>query len=139
MKTKFTQIVKIKKQKVAKVEIELTKINNKISDTDRNISDTNEAIKSHSTPMSGSFSQIKLYQDNLNSYLYELKELNNELNLHKSEKTKIDIQLKEANLDYEKMKYIENVEIKKILKEAKRKEENELNEISIMIYNNKAN
>ena len=31
MKTKFTQIVKIKKQKVDKVELELTKINNKIS------------------------------------------------------------------------------------------------------------
>ncbi len=137
MKTKFTQIVKIKKQKVDKVELELTKINNKISDTDKNILNTNKAIKSHSTPTSGNFSQIKLYQDNLNSYLYELKMLKEKLNLYKSEKNKIDVQLKEANLDYEKMKYIENVEVQKILKEAKIKEENELNEISIMLHNNK--
>ncbi len=137
MKTKFTQIVKIKKQKLEQVEFELIEVNNAISNANDGILEINKSIKSLSTPMRGTFLQIKHHQDNLNRYIYEIKELKSTLTSLNMKKNQIEMKLKKAHLEYEKIKYLDSVEIKKFLADKKRKDENELNEISIMLHNNK--
>jgi hypothetical protein len=45
--------------------------------------------------------------------------------------------LKETNIELEKIKYLHNLEINKKQKEIKQKEDNLMNEISTILYNNK--
>jgi flagellar biosynthesis chaperone FliJ len=45
-------------------------------------------------------------------------------------------ELKKANIEYEKMKYLETQEIKKLLKKAKLKESKEMDELAILLRKN---
>lgn len=55
----------------------------------------------------------------------------------KTEKKKLLNELKNANIEYEKMKYLQAEEVKKILKEKKLKESREMDEIAILLRNEK--
>ena len=46
-------------------------------------------------------------------------------------------ELREANAEHEKMKYLEEEEIRKILVERARKESKNLDEIGVMLFNNR--
>lgn len=137
MKTKFTQLVKLKKQQLNEIEIELVTINNKIASLKDEINKINEAIKSISKPSKGTFRELNSTQEAFHSYMFEIEELNKRVESLILKRNQVELKMKELYVEYEKFKYLEATEIKKILKEQKRKEEEELNEISVMLYNNK--
>ena len=60
-----------------------------------------------------------------------------ELALLKQQRRELQESFKLHNIEYEKAKYLDNTEIKKMLERAKKQEGRDLDEISVMLYANK--
>jgi chromosome segregation ATPase len=136
VKTKFDSIVKIKKEAVDRIERNIQKINSSINMLKEKISSLQETLSSLSFPKEGIFSvfnQIKLQRDFL---IQEINNLSSQIEVLQNRKKELLEELKKANLEYEKMKYLKDQEIKKILKEKLKKESLEMDELAILLRKN---
>ncbi|MCH9812504.1 MAG: flagellar export protein FliJ [Epsilonproteobacteria bacterium] len=134
MQTKFSQLLKVKQQKVDEIEVEMLDIQNQKKSLLLKIEHLDKDISEISKPVSGHFSQLNLSYTVL-SNLSEQKERYNE------EVTHIDKQImglqelyKEANIEFEKVKYLDDQEIQKILHLMKVEEKKEMDEIANLLY-----
>jgi len=135
MKTKFSDILKIKKQAVEKVERNIQKINSSIQMLQNKINSLNNELLSFSFPKEGDFrkfQQVKLMQENL---INKIKNFENQIGILENRKNELMKELKKANIEYEKIKYLENLEIQKMIKEKRLKENREMDEIAILLRN----
>jgi len=133
MKTKFSDILKIKKQTVEKIERNIQKINASIQMLKNKINFLNNELSSFSFPQEGDFrkfQQVKLMQENL---INEIKNFENQIKILENRKNELMEELKKANIEYEKIKYLHELEIQKILKKQKQKENQEMDEIAILL------
>jgi flagellar biosynthesis chaperone FliJ len=136
VKTKFSPVVKIKKQEVEKIERDIQKINSSILQVKNQMEELQNILFSLTLPQNGNFSlfsQIKIQQNMLRT---EIEKLNNQILFLENRKNELMEELKKANIEYEKIKYLETQEIKKMLKKAKLKESNEMDEIAILLRKN---
>jgi len=133
-KTKFDSLVKLKKLKVDEKEREITKINNQIAKAYEELKKIQEEINNFEYPKEGNFSLITQFKLMQNALFNQLKEKQNQINFLENQKNILTQQLKELNLEYEKMKYLQGEEIKKYLQKLKQKEAKELDEIALMLY-----
>jgi len=134
MKTKFSDILKVKKQVVEKIERNIQKINSSIQTLQNKINSLNNELSSFSFPKEGDFrqfQQVKLMQESL---INEIKNFENQIMILENRKNEMN-ELKKANIEYEKIKYLENLEIQKIIKEKRLKESKEMDEIAILLRN----
>lgn len=134
MKTKFSQLVKVKKRRVDEIENELLDIQNQKRSVLIQIEDILKEISSIETPKSGSFSQINIAH-------MHLKNFSNQKNRYEEEIVKLDQQIlgikelyKEANIEFEKVKYLEDLEIQKQLNALKIKENKDMDEIANLLF-----
>jgi len=135
MKTKFSDILKIKKQAVEKIERNIQKINASINNLKVKINNLENVLFSLSTPKEGNFSifsQIKTQQNLLRD---EIKNFNNQIVVLENRRNELMEELKKANIEYEKIKYLENLEIQKMVKEKRLKESRDMDEIAILLRN----
>jgi len=134
VKTKFDSIVKLKKLEVDKVQRELIKQNAKIEKLNQELQILIDELNSIEYPKNGNFSiitQIKMLQ---NLLLNQIKEKKNEIEIAKNQKKLLQGQLKDKELEYEKMKYLQNEEIKKYLNKLKKEEAKNMDEIALMLF-----
>jgi flagellar export protein FliJ len=134
MKTKFSQLVKVKKRKVDEIESELLDIQNQKRRVESEIESILQEIRELKTPQNGDFAKLNL------SYSY-LSNFSNQKKSKEEELIKIDNQIevikelyKEANIEYEKIKYLDEQEIKKQLEELKIKENKDMDEIANLLH-----
>jgi len=134
MKTKFSQIVKVKQRKVDEIENELMDVRFQKRKTLSMIEDILKEIEGLKTPQSGSFAEINL------SHSY-LKNLSNQKKEKEKEILQLDKQIegikelyKEANIEFEKIKYLEDLEIEKKLHELKVQEAKDMDEIANLLH-----
>jgi hypothetical protein len=139
MKTKFLPIVNVKKQIVKRVENELTNINFKIKSIENEIIAIEDEIINTQMPQSGTFSIMVAAQETTAIYRSQIKLKKEDLKQVELQKMNINRKLKNANLEYEKVKHLHDVEIQKRIKEMKKKEELEMNEVALMLFNNNKN
>jgi flagellar export protein FliJ len=133
MKTKFDSVVKIRAQKVEKIENDIKKINSSIAKLKEKINNLNSLLLSLHLPTKGSFSQIAQINSQKNLIRNEIDALNNQIIILTNRKNELLHELKKAKVEFEKMKYLQSEEIKKIIKEIKLKEARELDEIAILL------
>jgi len=136
MKTKFSDILKIKKQAVEKIERNIQKINSSIQMLQNKINSLNNEFSSFSFPKEGDFrqfQQVKLMQENL---INEIKNFENQIGILENRKNELMQERKKANIEYEKIKYLHELEIQKMIKEKRIKESKEMDEIAILLRNN---
>jgi flagellar export protein FliJ len=136
VKTKFSSVVKVKKQAVDKLQRDIQKINSSILKVKQQIKELQNTFFSLTLPQNGNFylfSQIKTQQNMLRS---EIDKFKNQIIFLENRKNELINELKKANIEYEKMKYLETQEIKKIFKKAKLKESKEMDEIAILLRKN---
>jgi len=139
MTTKFSQLAKLRKQKLESIEIEIAIANRQKRDALSNIQRLNEEINLVVIPKKGNFSEISIRNDAIRSVSIRKKaqeELIVSLNRHLEELQKA---YKSANIEYEKIKYLEERELQKRIKKIKLKESKELDEIANMLYNTNHN
>jgi len=136
MKTKFDSVVKIKKQTVDSIERNLQKINASIRDLKDKIRELDKTLLSFSLPSEGSFALINQIKHQQHVIRDEILSLKNQIIILENRKKELLEELKKANIEYEKMKYLQSEEIKKALKERKLKESRELDELAILLRKN---
>jgi flagellar export protein FliJ len=134
MKTKFSQLVKLKKRKVDEIENELLDVQNQKRRVLVQIEDILKEIAKIKTPTSGSFSQVNIAH-------MHLKNFSNQKDLYEKEILKLNQQIegikklyKEANIEFEKVKYLEELEIEKQLHELKIQENKDMDEIANLLF-----
>ena len=133
MKTKFDGVVKIKKQQVERIENDIRKINKSILELNREIEELKDSLLLFTLPKTGTFNKIKQIKESQNIIKNQIQNLENQIVILQNRKNELLNELKKANIDYEKMKYLQNEEIKKALKELKLKESREMDEIAILL------
>jgi len=134
IKTKFDSLVKLKKLKVDEKERELIKLNNQISQAYEEMLKIQNEIDSFEYPKEGNFSLITQFKIMQNALFNQLKEKQEYIIFLENQKEILSNQLKELNLEYEKMKYLQGQEIKKYLEKLKHKEAKEMDDIALMLY-----
>ncbi len=134
MKTKFSQLVKVKKRRVDEIENELLDIQNQRRSILIKIEDILKEISLIKTPKSGSFSQINISHMHLKNFSIQKRAYEEEI-------IRVDRQIiglkelyKEANIEFEKVKYLEDLEIKKQLQLLKIKENKDMDEIANLLF-----
>ena len=133
MKTKFDGIVKIKKREVENIENSIKKINNAIFRLNEKIEDLKNSLLTFVLPKSGTISQISQIKAQQNMVREEIKNLENQINVLNERKKELLEELKKANIEYEKMKYLQGEEIKKKIKEIRLKESREMDEMGYLL------
>ena len=133
-KTKFDSLVKLKKLKVDEKEREISVLNNQIALAYEDIEQLKQEITSFEYPKTGNFALITQFKMMQQALFNQLKEKENYINYLENQKNILSHQLKELNLEYEKMKYLQGEEIKKYIKKIKQKEAKELDEIALLLY-----
>ncbi len=137
MKTKFSPIVKAKKNMVDVIERELINLNFKINSTKESINSITNSIYELNIPKNGNFMELLQVQSYKEAYMSDLEMRREDLAFYINQREKVVNSLKDANLELEKMKHLEELEVQKKLKKLKLAESQELDEISVMLYNNK--
>ena len=137
MKTRFSSIVKLKHSKMQEEEVNLQKatqrLNNAKSELERSIAELDNLKEPREGDMQSFLAsrslldaQFRLIEKNKGWVAYE--------------ETQVDTQrevLKQAMFEYEKFKYLEAEEIKKIEKELALKESKRLDELALIGFNQK--
>lgn len=134
MKSKFSQIVKVKKQNLDKIGMRLARSRAEVVMIEGFIAEANEQIASINLPASGQISQIKSSLQLLNLARKEKEILTQRLELTKKTVMHYERQYKNANLEYEKIKYLESEDFKAQIAKIKRVEQNMLDEFGAIRY-----
>ena len=134
MKTKFDQIVKLKKLDVEKIERELLKQNQKIEKANQELTQFKIEFSKFEYPKTGNFALITQFKTMQTAFLREIKQKEEELVFLENQKILLQGQLKDKQLEYEKIKYLQGEAIKKIVKNLKKEEAKNIDEIALMLF-----
>ena len=88
-------------------------------------------------PQSGIYQNFLSFVYHKNAYRDTINFKMQELALLKQQRRELQEHFKIYNIEYEKAKYLDNTEIKKMLDKAKKQEGRDLDEISVMLYANR--
>jgi|GEM_PF-112983 PP-loop family protein len=134
LKSKFTQIVNIKKQNLSKIEANLAKKRSEAIIIDGFISEATAAILAYEMPQSGSFMDVRSSLEILKTMRREKELLVERLGLVKTEILHLEHQYKNANLEFEKMKYLQTQDFKIQIQAIKRAEDAALDEFATIKF-----
>jgi hypothetical protein len=134
VKTKFDQIVKLKKLDVEKIERELLKQNQKIEKANQELTQFKIEFSKFEYPKTGNFALITQFKTMQTAFLREIKQKEEELVFLENQKNLLQGQLKDKQLEYEKIKYLQGEEIKKMVKKLKKEEAKNIDEIALMLF-----
>lgn len=139
MQTKFTPLVNLRKSALREGERKLIAINQKISDTQQSLDRAQQHLAEVSLPQKGeSYREMMCFQSIKEGHLQEINRILEQIAAFKYERKAIEEELRLLNMEYEKASYLDSLEKKKIIDAKKRKETQELDEISVMLYNTRS-
>lgn len=136
MKNRYKTIVRVKKHQLDDAIHRLQLQDKKIEDAKQKEQDIRNILKETGIPQKGNYTDIIKLQHVKKAYGYELNVINEEIFILKRDREVIKKEVTKQNLEYEKVKYLEDEENKKMKSELKRKENSDMDEISIMVFNN---
>ena len=116
-KTQFTDILKIKKNKIKEIEQKIQKVRFGIAKNKERIQEIEEDILNIEYPISGYFSVLQQYNLAMNNMKSDIYNLENQIEQANNIIAQLQEELKLANLEFEKFKFL-NDEV--LEKEAKR-------------------
>ena len=130
MRNRFSNIVKVNKTKLEKCENEIAHLNYEQSILNTKKNKTYNDIKKFNLPSSGNFAELSTANNRLLNIRLEITKIleNMDVNKHKIENKQNEYRY--HNIEYEKIKYLEKEEQKKIEETIKKQEESVNNDIS---------
>lgn len=137
MNSKFTSIVKVRKQQMDKVETLLAKARFQKSELEQKLALTCKEIKETEVPSSGSISLMNLFREKLDILRKEKIRLDKQVEVKTNEVNQLQDKYKKAHIEHEKIKYLENQDFKEWLDKIKKEEQLDMDEISNMLFVNK--
>lgn len=139
MKTQYSSLVKIKKDRLDMMERSVQSCHQTIGLIKRKIEDSYSQLRSMQIPQDGNFSFFRQAQLIKTRIKDEIVFNKHNLIMAENALAKAMQQLKTANIEYEKFKYLETNEIEKMIKAQKAKEAKDLDEIALIGFNRKKN
>ncbi|MDO7252655.1 flagellar export protein FliJ [Helicobacter cappadocius] len=140
MNTKFDSLLKIKQQQLDKCEIDIMQNNQLIDSKNRKIDILLQDLSEVNIPKNGGYWDFKNMQDIKKAFVNEIDKTKNEISRLKNIGKKLQESYKIAFVEYEKIKYLKDNEIKKMILKIKKNELKDLDEVGIMLFkSNKEN
>ncbi len=136
MKTKFTQLVLLRKRKVDEAEIMLQENAQSITAKQAEIDTLVREFAMLKGPESGVYQSFLTFAHYKDTFRETIDLKIQELALLKQKRKELQEYFKLQNIEYEKAKYLDGMEVKKILENLKARENRDLDEISVMLYAN---
>ena len=139
MKTRFSSLVTLKKNKMQESEQALTKVNLALSNAKSALEESYAFLDDIEIPQTGSMSALignRLLLSSQRDLIQHNKEW---IEYAQKQVEQAREQLKKDTIEYEKFKYLEMEEIKKIIKKQKEQEAKDLDEVALMTYAKKDN
>ena len=137
MKTRYSSLVTLKKSAMDKSERVLQSTNADLNSATMALKMSYNSLSEIEVPRSGNVSSLLASRTLLASQRDLIEHNHNWVDFAKKQMQLAKEQLKLDMIEYEKFKYLEVEEIKKVLKEEKLKEAKELDEIALMTYGQK--
>lgn len=136
MISKFSSIAKVRKQQMDLVENNLARIRNESNILKKKIAALLNDIHDLTIPQSGNVSLLTIFKEQLMILRREKDSLENDLRLKKAHILKLQTDYKKANLEFEKIKYLEEQDFEAYVAKIKKKEQLDMDEISNMLFSN---
>ena len=134
MKSQFTKIAKIRKQKRDAIERELMKSQNKERLLTHKIASLYDDIAAVQMPKEGLVTLLLMVNEQKSILNREKKRCEQELFVVQRNTKKLQGEYQKAHVEYEKIKYHEEQELQAMMDKLKREEQLYLDEISTMLF-----
>ncbi|MBP1682410.1 MAG: FliJ protein [Proteobacteria bacterium] len=134
MKSQFSKIAKIRKQKRDAIERELMKSQNKERLLTHKIASLYDDIAAVQMPKEGLVTVLLMVNEQKSILNREKKRCEQELFVVQRNTKKLQLDYQKAHVEYEKIKYLEEQELQAIMDKIKREEQLYLDEISTMLF-----
>lgn len=134
MKSQFSKIAKIRKQKRDAIERELMKSQNKERMLNHKIATLYEEIAAVQMPKEGLVSALLMVGEQKSILNREKKRCEQELFVVQRTTKQLQGEYQKAHVEYEKIKYLEEQELQAMMDKIKREEQLYLDEISTMLF-----
>lgn len=134
MKSQFSKIAKIRKQKRDAIERELLKSQNKERILNHKIAALYDEISAVEIPKEGMISLLLMVGEQKSILNRDKKRCEQELFVVQRNTKLLQSEYKKAHIEYEKFKYLEEQELQTMMEKLKREEQLYLDEISTMLF-----
>ncbi len=135
MKTQFDSIVKIKKQDVEKIEMQIAGLNSQIARKFDEIAQYQDQMRQCPIPSHGSMQDFRAAAEFRRAYLFQIDSLHLEISKLKKQRAQAQEFHRLACIEYEKSKYLQENIQKKIILSLKRQEEKSMDEAASLCFN----
>ena len=139
MKTKFSSLVKLKKNKMQESEQVVSKANVALQNAKMALEEAYESLGDIQEPQGGMISSLLATRALLASQRSLIEKNKKWVDFAYSQLVQAKEQLKKDMIEYEKFNYLEVQEMKHIIKKEKEKESKDLDEVALMTYTQKDN
>ncbi len=134
MKTKFSELLKVRKQKLSEIERELADKQSQRTVLQEQVAQISGRIAAYTLPQSGSYTAMQVALGK-KAYLFRDKEhKENMIKYFDQEIKNLNILYKEATIAYEKIKHLHEREVAEIVAEKLRQEAKEMDEIAGQLF-----
>ena len=137
MKTRYSSLVTLKKNKMQKSEQQVQSANATLNSALVALEISSQSIYTLTQPESGSMSDFLASRTLLDLKRSEIQHNKEWVKFAKAQLKDAQAQLKLDMIEYEKFKYLELEEIKKIVKKQKMQEMKDLDEVALMTHTRK--
>jgi len=134
MKSQFSKIAKIRKQKRDAIERELMKSQNKERLLTHKIASLYDDIAAVKMPKEGLVTLLLMVNEQKSILNREKKRYEQELFVVERNTKRLQGEYQKAHVEYEKIKYLEEQELQAMMDKLKREEQLYLDEISTMLF-----
>ena len=138
MKSKFTSVVRVKKQEMDKVEAKLVVARLNVRSAEENLVLLRTRLNEFSLPKNGNIDELRQNLELISIARQELSACKERLEIAKKEVLHYEHKYKNANLEYEKMRYLEKQEFKREIKRIQKAEALALDEFAVMKFTGKS-
>jgi len=134
MKTRFSSLVTLKKNKMQDSEQVLSKANLALSDAKSALESSYASLNEIEAPQTGSMATLLATRTLFASQRNLIQKNKEWINFAQTQLLQAKEQLKKDMIEHEKFKYLELEEIKKVIKKQKEQEAKDLDEVALMTY-----
>ena len=134
MKTRFSSLVTLKKNKMQDSEQVLSRANLALSDAKSALESSYASLNEIEAPQTGSMATLLATRTLFASQRNLIQKNKEWINFAQTQLLQAKEQLKKDMIEHEKFKYLELEEIKKVIKKQKEQEAKDLDEVALMTY-----
>jgi len=137
MKTRFSSLVTLKKNKMQASEQALSKANMVLNNAKSALESSYTSLNDIEEPKAGSMSQLLATRTLLTSQRGLISHNKEWISYAQTQLVQAKEQLKKDIIEHEKFKYLELEEVKKIIQKQKEQETKDLDEVALMTFSQK--